>query len=191
MNVIKEMPIANIEHIKEMEEMKDDTVIKGIAQIGYAVCPANRAIATSALENEGMRELPTCLMVEQSITANGLDADALVTTKLQFAQFETQFDDSDIDLPPFEWYEDPHGDDENCDYEYDDCPNKVEYWVSPAASDGDGGLKPRYYCPKHFALQLHSIIDDMRSDQWISGQENQAKRRDAIHSYFIRWGHIG
>ena len=157
MNAIKEMTVTYIEHIKETEEMKDNTGMRGIARIGYAVCPANRAIATSALENEGVHELPICLVAAPSITANCLDADAPVMTKLQFAQFETQFDDIDIDLPPFEWYEDPHGDGENCDYEYDDCPNKVEYWVSPAAPDSDGGLKPRYYCPKHFALRLHSI----------------------------------
>lgn len=190
MNVAGNMPVAYIEDIKEMEIGKAMEVMKDITGIADLICPADHVIAAGVAGTAGMLGLPTCLTAMPTMVEEDPAVADLAAT-LQLAQSEAPFRDQDIDLPPLELFEEPDGDDESCDYEYDDCPNKVEYWVSPWRLEGNDKWNRRYYCPKHFALRLHSIINDMHSDQWISGQENRAKRREAIHTYFFKWGRIG
>lgn len=72
--------------------------------------------------------------------------------------------------------------DESCNYLYGLCENAAKF--SLTASDADGTTYTRRYCPKHFLLQLHFIIDATTSDNWFGQFETEAERNSAFLTYY-------
>ncbi|MEF2735622.1 MAG: hypothetical protein U0N15_00095 [Bifidobacterium choerinum] len=72
--------------------------------------------------------------------------------------------------------------DESCNYLYGMCEDAAKF--SLIAGDSDGTTYARRYCPKHFLLQLHFIIDATTSDNWFRQFETEAERNSAFLTYY-------
>lgn len=86
---------------------------------------------------------------------------------------------------------DHHGDpdEENCDFEFGECTNRVKYVISYATGNGLGDEEvPRYYCAQHFLLKMHWIIDSMETNVSMSHQKTDKEIRQAIRAYVSSFG---
>ena len=78
----------------------------------------------------------------------------------------------------------PH--DEGCEFYIGECDELARFWVLTSRSD-----EKRYYCPKHFALLLHDIIDALSCAESFADVNEIAPRREVVHTFIIEWGRTG
>ncbi|KAB8287106.1 hypothetical protein DSM100688_1881 [Bifidobacterium ramosum] len=78
----------------------------------------------------------------------------------------------------------PH--DEFCQFYIGECDQIARFWLVTSRNG-----EKRFYCPKHFALILHDIVDAMAHSTYFAAQQTPAQRRDVFHTFLIEWGRFG
>ncbi|PAU67382.1 hypothetical protein [Bifidobacterium criceti] len=114
-----------------------------------------------------------------SLNVTCVDTHALTITP---DNTQTQDDGDFIDTigPLFDNDDGPH--DESCNYLYGTCDDVATFSITNI--DFDGMANTRFYCPKHFLLCLHFIIDATTSDNWFSQLDTQEERAAAFRTYY-------
>jgi hypothetical protein len=100
--------------------------------------------------------------------------------------------DDIIDEPPH-FFDDDNGgggDGESCDFRLYECDADAKYWISARDANSPDGIRKTYYCPRHFALRLHNIINEVTHNTWFAEQKTVSQRRSAFQTYFVDWGEI-
>lgn len=98
--------------------------------------------------------------------------------------------DDTIDNPP-RLFDDEHGGGgENCGFNLHECNADAKYWISSRDADSPDGIHKTFFCPRHFALRLHNIINEVTHNKWFAEQKTVSQRRAAFQTYFIDWGEI-
>ncbi|KAB7790036.1 hypothetical protein [Bifidobacterium leontopitheci] len=78
----------------------------------------------------------------------------------------------------------PH--DENCQFYIGECDELARFWVI-----GSKSKDKQFYCPKHFAMLLHDIVDAMAHNPAFAELKTPAQRRNMLHTFFLEWGRTG
>lgn len=75
----------------------------------------------------------------------------------------------------------PH--DECCHYLYGTCEQIASFSIS-TYDDRTGATYVHFYCPKHFLLEMHCVIDTVTTDLWFSKLPSQHQRQSMFATYF-------
>lgn len=78
--------------------------------------------------------------------------------------------------------------DESCGFYVGECDEMAKFWLKVQDEESEDGYRKFYFCPRHFALRLHLIIDAVRRNVFFDEQTTPAQIRDVMHSYFLGWG---
>lgn len=122
----------------------------------------------------------------QQTTAS--EADTAASAVMTQEEFDDSFDD--IIHGGFE-EDDDHGGGETCCPPIGECDQTPKFWLAlPDDTKPDGRIK-RFFCPRHFALRLHLILDATRRNVFFDEQATPAQIREVFQSYFLDWGRVG
>lgn len=158
-----------------------------------SVPPAGHVLVTSDAVREAPAVRPSILPSTTTLPLfprTSLEAEIMTTSHIHIEEMPPKGDDITIDFPPLFDDDDRHDGGENCDFALWDCPADPKYWISVSEKDKPDGAHKRFYCPRHFALRLHNIIDEVTHNTWFDEQPNPASRRAAFQTYFLDWGRI-
>lgn len=158
-----------------------------------SVPPAGHVLVTSDAVREAPAVRPSILPSTTTLPLfprTSLEAEIMTTSHIHIEEMPPKGDDITIDFPPLFDDDDRHDGGENCDFALWDCPADPKYWISVSEKDKPDGTHKRFYCPRHFALRLHNIIDEVTHNTWFDEQPNPASRRAALQTYFLDWGRI-
>lgn len=114
-----------------------------------------------------------------------MTAPTVLTQVMSQQQVNDEFDD--IINNGFFGDDDGGDGDESCQFHIGECDETAKFWLS--LTDQDTGESVKYFfCPRHFALRLHLIIDAVRRNVFFDEQTTPAQVRSVVHSYFSGWG---
>ncbi|PLS25157.1 hypothetical protein BLI708_11145 [Bifidobacterium imperatoris] len=114
-------------------------------------------------------------------------------TAMSITMTQEEFDDSFDDIIHGGFFDDDDhgGGNEGCFFPLGECDQTAKFWLTIAsASDPDGQYK-FFFCPRHFALRLHLILDATRRNVYFDELNTPAQIRAVFQSYFLDWGRIG
>ena len=116
------------------------------------------------------------------------EADTAASAVMTQEEFDDSFDD--IIHGGFE-EDDGHRGGETCWPPIGECDQTPKFWLAlPDDTKPDGRIK-QFFCPRHFALRLHLILDATRRNVFFDEQATPAQIREVFQSYFLDWGRIG
>ncbi|KAB5607388.1 hypothetical protein [Bifidobacterium jacchi] len=132
-------------------------------------------------------------MKTATMTAPAATADA--RTSMHVYDMPSSGDDDDFDDIINDGYRDDDGrpHDETCEYAFAECPQRARFWLKNLQERQDGTYKEikQFYCPRHFALRLHEIIDANATSHLYESLGTPAQRRDLMHLFYESWGRTG
>ena len=127
--------------------------------------------------------------IPQTQQTTASEADTAASAVMTQKEFDDSFDD--IIHGGFEEDDDHGGGDEDCCPPIGECDQTPKFWLAmPDDTKPDGRIK-RFFCPRHFALRLHLILDATRRNVFFDEQATPAQIREVFQSYFLDWGRIG
>lgn len=108
-------------------------------------------------------------------------------TMVTTPQTDDEFDDIIINGGFFD-DDDRGGGDESCGFYIGECDEMAKFWLKVPDEESEDGYRKLYFCPRHFALRLHLIIDAVHRNVFFDEQTTPAQIRDVMYSYFLGWG---
>lgn len=115
------------------------------------------------------------------------------TTVATVTATQEEVDDSFDDIIRDGFFDDDDrgGGGESCCFPIGECDQTPKYWLAIADRGKPDGRYKLYFCPRHFALRLHLILDATSRNVYFDEQSTPAQVRGVFHSYFLAWGRIG
>lgn len=104
-------------------------------------------------------------------------------------EFNDKFDDIIHGGVPSE--DDRGRGEESCFFHIGECDKSAKFWLSVADENEESGQSKYYFCPRHFALRLHLIIEAIHRNVYFDEQSNPSQIRGVLQSYILSWGRIG
>lgn len=92
------------------------------------------------------------------------------------------------DIIHWDYFEQDDGEphDEGCQFYIGECDQIARFWLTTS-----NNKNKQFYCPKHFALILHDIIDAVAHSAYFAELQTPAQRRNMIHTFLVEHGRTG
>lgn len=80
---------------------------------------------------------------------------------------------------------------EGCCFHIGECYEDAKFWIAVTDNKAENGRRKVFFCPRHFALYLHLVIEALRRNVYFDELTTTSQIREVVHSYFLEWDRIG